>query len=294
MRVIVYDRACYVLKAVGDQLEKYEVENNLPLGLLYSLANKELIDNAVYIDDARPFFAIVEDKGESVLFLMITGPKNKLIISGEGPNIEEAIKYAASYLLGANIPFAGVIGLLDIATKFAEVWAERTHSSPVIQMNQRIYKLEKVKESSRSPGILRPADINDIEVITKWIHDFWNCTGDTISQENAERKANDNIQESSLFLWEIHNKPVSMAKKARPTKNGIVVSLVYTPPENRGIGYATACVAALSELLLNSGYKFCSLYTDLSNPTSNRIYQNIGYVPIQDSVVYSFNMLESV
>ena len=79
-----------------------------------------------------------------------------------------------------------------------------------------------------------------------------------------------------------------MAMKTRPTRRGISVSFVYTPPEFRRRGYATACVAELSRLLLESGRQFCSLFTDLANPTSNHIYQQIGYRPVADFDQYSF------
>jgi hypothetical protein len=73
-----------------------------------------------------------------------------------------------------------------------------------------------------------------------------------------------------------------MAIQVRPTRSGISVSGVYTPPEHRKHGYASACVAALSQQLLDQGYKFCSLFTDLANPTSNKIYNRIGYQPVSD------------
>ncbi|BAY85818.1 GCN5-related N-acetyltransferase [Calothrix parasitica NIES-267] len=65
--------------------------------------------------------------------------------------------------------------------------------------------------------------------------------------------------------------------------------MVYTPPEYRKKGYASACVAGLSQTLLGEGYKFCFLFTDLSNPTSNKIYQKIGYQPVADWNNYSFS-----
>ena len=52
-----------------------------------------------------------------------------------------------------------------------------------------------------------------------------------------------------------------------------------------------ATVAALSQLLLDSGRKFCFLFTDLSNPTSNHIYQAIGYRPVCDVDEYRFSPL---
>ena len=72
------------------------------------------------------------------------------------------------------------------------------------------------------------------------------------------------------------------------TPNGIRINTVYTPPEYRQNGYATACVAAISQKLLDRGYKYCFLYTDLSNPTSNSIYRKIGYKLMCDITNYSF------
>jgi uncharacterized protein len=63
---------------------------------------------------------------------------------------------------------------------------------------------------------------------------------------------------------------------------------VYTPPEKRKHGYASDCVAALTQHLLDSGYKTASLYTDLDNPTSNKIYMEIGYEPVMDSMLLLF------
>jgi uncharacterized protein len=71
---------------------------------------------------------------------------------------------------------------------------------------------------------------------------------------------------------------------------GVSVSAVYTPPEQRRKGYATACVAALSRRLLASGYDYCALFTDLANPTSNDIYYQIGYRPVADFDEYRFTV----
>jgi predicted GNAT family acetyltransferase len=80
-----------------------------------------------------------------------------------------------------------------------------------------------------------------------------------------------------------------LAGAARPTVNGIAIGPVYTPPQFRGKGYASSLVAKLSQHLLDQGRTFCTLFTDLANPTSNRIYQNIGYRPVCDYTVYRFN-----
>jgi len=95
------------------------------------------------------------------------------------------------------------------------------------------------------------------------------------------------VATGDIFLWD-DGRPVSVAARNRPTPHGISVGYVYTPPELRGRGYATSCVAALSQHLLDSGYEFCTLFTDLANPTSNDIYQQIGYRPICDYDEYVF------
>jgi len=91
-----------------------------------------------------------------------------------------------------------------------------------------------------------------------------------------------------MFIWDTDNRPVSTATLMGPTPNGIRISLVYTPPEFRGRGYASACVAALTQRMLDSGKQFCFLYSDLANPTSNKIYRAIGYETVCDNVQILF------
>jgi len=66
------------------------------------------------------------------------------------------------------------------------------------------------------------------------------------------------------------------------------IGLVFTPPERRRCGYATACVAALSERLLAAGADQCTLFAQLQNPTSNAIYRRMGYEPVTEIVRYHF------
>ena len=90
-----------------------------------------------------------------------------------------------------------------------------------------------------------------------------------------------------MYVWD-HDRPVSMALVQRETAHGICVSMVYTPPQLRERGYATSCVGALTQRMLDAGKQFCCLYTDLTNPTSNSIYRKIGYEPVCDSEDLAF------
>ena len=84
-------------------------------------------------------------------------------------------------------------------------------------------------------------------------------------------------QGGGVDLWEDESTVVSLTGYASSTPNGARIGPVYTPPDLRGRGYARSLVTHTTERLLGSGRRFCFLYTDLANPTSNRLYQEIGY-----------------
>lgn len=83
------------------------------------------------------------------------------------------------------------------------------------------------------------------------------------------------LSSEKLFVLEVDGKPVSMAGFTREMQTAIGVAYVYTPPYYRGKGYASSCVAQISQIALDKGFTKCALYTDLLNPTSNSIYQKI-------------------
>ena len=93
---------------------------------------------------------------------------------------------------------------------------------------------------------------------------------------------------TGFWLWEDAGAPVSLAGFSGRTPTGIRIGPVYTPPEHRRRGYASTLVADLSAWLLDQGHRACFLYTDLANPTSNRIYVEIGYERVCDAMEFSF------
>jgi predicted GNAT family acetyltransferase len=184
----------------------------------------------------------------------------------------------------------GIAAPKSLARLFAELWSAKTGSRYDLEMSQRIYECRAVIPPSSVPGNLRLATTDDLEIVTNWIYAFWEEAFPAQRHEPKEviDLAQTRINHGEIYLWD-HDLPVSMAAKTRPTLNGISINFVYTPPQFRDNGYATACVAKLSQTLLSSGYKFCALYTDLANPTSNSIYKKIGYNPIQDVNSYLFS-----
>jgi len=275
-----YLRAAEYLKRVQGFLEKDEATNNLPLGILVRLSQEPERSEG----ERQPFFALAEHKGH-VTFVTLMTPPHNLIVYGDGEHLDAAVDAIVSFLLRENVSPPGVIGPRDIATRFASSWSQRTGCTITVQMEQMIYRLDRVNEIAFSPGKLIRATQEHVALIAGWMIAFSEVTLKRLGRSDAQKKAEEAIGASRLYLW--HDEvPVSMAWKARPTRNGIVVSGVYTPPVSRNRGYATSCVASLSQLLLDEGYKFCTLYADLSNPTSNSIYKKIGYRPLRASTVY--------
>ena len=157
-------------------------------------------------------------------------------------------------------------------------------------MAQRIYRLDSVNRVPSVPGRIRLATPADKDLISSWDH----ASGiDIFGESHRNLPVGDptpRIEKGEIYLWEDAGKAVSMAGKGRPTDQGMSVAPVYTPPELRRQGYATACVAGVCQDILKSGYDFCTIYTDLSNPTSNSIYMKVGFKEVCDSVHYTFSI----
>ena len=136
---------------------------------------------------------------------------------------------------------------------------------------------------------MRLTDERDLDLIAKWVYAFWReaLPNEKTTPADAENTAEIHIEDGNFFVWD-DNGAVALAGKTRPTPHGTCIGTVYTPPERRGRGYATALTAALSQLLLDQGCQFTALFTDLNNPTSNSIYQKIGYRPVCDFNEYIF------
>ncbi len=152
---------------------------------------------------------------------------------------------------------------------------------------ERVYELRRVIPPPPAPGALRVATEADQELVARWLYDFAREVGMEGTVETVAESAAQRIDRRELFLWE-DGRPVSLAGRGRHTTHGAVIGSVYTPPAFRGRGYASSCVAALSRQMLDAGWRFCALFTDLANPISNSIYQKIGYRPLGDFDEYGF------
>jgi len=282
MLATTYQNAGDFLRKTQDFLEQDEGVNSLMLGVCLRMERfPERFRDASY-------FVTVEDQQRIVVAIAMMLPQ-KIIISGDRDDCDEAIAIVTHDLIARHWDLQSVRGPAHLAKAFAETWAKIVGRSCTIGMNLRAYSLIKVNHPRYNNGKLRVATEANIELITRWLYEFEaEALGSSDSAEVSEM-AMRKVRDRDIYVWEDEQEqPVCMAGKSRPTRNGITINAVYTPPNLRGKGYATSCVASLSQLLLDSGWKFCTLFTDLSNPTSNSIYQRIGYIPVCDFTEYVF------
>jgi predicted GNAT family acetyltransferase len=131
---------------------------------------------------------------------------------------------------------------------------------------------------------MRLATIDDRDLLIAWVDAFLVEALERRSLDEAAVLVDRSFRAGTRtwYLWEDGDRPVSVAASGGPTPHGIRIGPVYTPRELRRHGYASAVTAAASQAELDHGRRFVFLFTDLSNPTSNKIYQQIGYEPVID------------
>jgi len=260
-------------------LLQHQVENNVLLSISHSL----LHNPERYL--GKPYLAIVQTSGE-ILAVAIRTPPQKLILS-KAQNMD-ALRLIAQDLRQEQLP--GSMGLATEAEIFSQTWQTLTGQFYQRSVVMKIYQLTAVQRVSTASGYLRLATEGDRSLLIKWLSAFLSEIDEAVS-EDVEHQVDNRLKQQNTYFW-IDSTPVSVAsgKQVLPTIGRI--NLAYTPPEYRRKGYATACVTALSQKLLDQGCRHCFLIADLANPTANHIYQAIGYRPICDWHEYSFTSKE--
>jgi predicted GNAT family acetyltransferase len=281
LELIRYDDAGDFLEVAGDYLVAREAEHNLILGISGRLRSAPLLFGS------PPYFAAVLKDGKVVGAALRTPPHN-LVLS-------ELVHARAVDLLMADVAvefpdLPGVLGPKEATRRFVELWQQATGSEGRLAMAERAFCCARVVAAPPVSGSLCRATAADRALLVEWMRAFIVEAFAAPPPRPAEETVDDLLGRGGsygAFLWD-DGAAVSFAGCGNPTPNGARVGPVYTPPELRGRGYASALVASLTERLLAGGRRFCFLFTDLSNPTSNKIYQRIGYEPVADVDEYRF------
>ena len=256
-----------------------EAEHNLIFGI-----SAYVRDQPNAFGDEAPYFAAVS-AGERIVAVAIRTPPHNLILSEvDDPR---AIDLLVADRVADDLP--GVLGPVEPVRAFAMRWAAATGRSFRHHLSERIFRLRTVIPAPPVPGRLRIATPEDRPLVAAWMRAF---SAEALGKDDPDAGValTDRWIEGrgrTLYLWDDAD-TVSLCGVGGPTPHGIRIGPVYTPPAARRRGYASVLVAQASQLQLDAGRQFCFLFTDLANPTSNHVYQAIGYEPVRDVDEYRF------
>ena len=274
LHVLATEDAAEVLESGRKSLESEPVLHNLVLTLLTARVRRP--------EPGRYWLAVRDDDVAGVAF---QSPLDFVItITPMDAEIAEAL---VDTIVAAGVYQPGVSGEAGSAARFAGFWTERRKSAARPVRGERLYEIADVSAPATSgSGFCRRASEADHALLTEWFRGFRADTGEGPVLDPARTVA-DRVAAGHFWIWE-HDGPVAMAAVTEPVAQVRRVQAVYTPPDSRHRGFASALVATLSANTLRSGCR-CVLYTDLANPTSNSIYRKIGYSAVAEVTRYAFD-----
>jgi len=281
------------LAAAGDYLRRERARNTVPL----TVAEQLRVNPAKYAppDGARPgaapdqaaapLFGWQTEPGGEVTGAFLHTPPHPLLLTGVPAHVAADL---AATLAGRSL--AGVNGYAEAAEAFAARWCDATAQRADVHRRLRLYRLDGLIWPDPSPdGAARDGTGGDVPLLTDWFTAFGREVDEAEDEGKQSADVRDRLSYGGVLVWETGGVPVSIACVTRRVAGMIRVGPVYTPPEARGHGYASAATAAVSERALAAGAEEVLLYTDLANPVSNSIYQRIGYRPVEDRAVLLFS-----
>lgn len=274
-------------KDTYDVLMRHEAQNLIPLGNV--ILGHQGKDKEGWRDPVNWLMATISDANGIQLTAVMTPPHNITLYATDNIINPQAINCLIDGLKDHEIP--GVTTEKMLAEYFAKEYTAKKGLTFKTAMSQRIYELKAVNPDIQRVGTVRLLDEKDMCFFPYWAEAFnsANIYGKTeMSIPQDEKMYRYRISTKKLYVLEDNGIPVSMAGFTREMQTAIGVAFVYTPPYYRGKGYASSCVAQISQIALDKGFARCVLYTDLLNPTSNSIYQKIGYTAICDSLMLKF------
>lgn len=219
-----------------------------------------------------------------------TPPYELLLAEVPEPTMPELI----DALRAASVSVPGVVGEAGTVDRFAELWTGCAGVAPggagvAPAMRQRLYQLGTLRPPTPPPpGEAHLAEPADLVLVANWYAAFQREAGAV--PVDVEPIAREGIEQRLIWLWRNPaGAPVSLAARTRVVAEVARIGPVYTPPARRRRGYAAALTAACTQAAQRAGASAVVLFTDLANPTSNKIYQQLGYLPKHDQHVVHFD-----
>jgi predicted GNAT family acetyltransferase len=221
--------------------------------------------------------AVVRDGGIVRLAAIMT-PPHALVVSAGDP---EAIPHLVEALRRAGIQPPGVSGLEPMAERFAASWQGGKDAGAEPALRMILYRSDRIAAPRDVRGTLRPAAADDLDLLAAWQHRFAKQANLSAAEQTADMRAvmAARVARDEMFLWAVEGRPVASAGfvPTTPADDAGRINAVFTLEQERGKGYASACVGALSQRLLDRGWRYCLIFADRGNASTNRIYARLGY-----------------
>jgi GNAT superfamily N-acetyltransferase len=286
MQVTQIPDAAAFLTAAAPVLMRDPAANNLPLGIA-----QQLVDRPGSYDEAH--FWVADEAGEIVGAALRTPPYPAILAD---PVHDGAVDAFVAALAAAQPALPGVTANEPWARRFAEGWKSATGVGWRLGLGQGVYALTRVRAPRPVPGAARSATADDRALLERWLHAFGDEALQAMPRDEGDM---DRAIEARIgpgaaggfTLWQVGDRPVSLTGWM-PIAGGARIGPVYTPPKERGHGYASNLVAHVSAGALERGAGACYLYTDLGNPTSNAIYRRLGYRKVAESSMIVFGVAD--
>jgi GNAT superfamily N-acetyltransferase len=269
------------LAAAGDFLRSRAAENTVQL----TAAEAIRVGGAAALGPDAPLFGWWAAPGGPVTAAFMHTPPYGLALTTMPAGAAAAL--AGPLAARGRFP-PGVTGDTDASSSFAAAWELRTGQPARVGRRQRLYRLGRLLPPDPvPPGRARIAARTDSGLLLAWLEAFREEAG-AESGPVTERLIADRLSHGGFTFWETGDGPVSLAGVTRAAAGQARIGPVYTPPARRGQGFGGAVTAAVSQAVRNAGVAEVLLYTDLANPTSNALYQRLGFRPVSDSVQLVF------
>jgi len=230
-------------------------------------------------------FGWYEDGADVRGAVSLTPPHELLLAAVPDDTLQELI----AGLREQRAALPGVNGDVELVERFVAAWTAGTPTRHRIALRLRLFRLGALVPPDPLPaGAACVATLDDLDLAARWLRAFEDETG--VTRTNVEAAARERLSDDRLWLWEDDTgEPVSLAARTATAVGVARVAPVFTPPDHRRHGYGAAITAACAADALARDAAHVVLFTDVENPTTNAIYQQIGFRPIADRCTVHFS-----
>lgn len=288
MELRFYDDPGEFLDAAGNHLALQPVLSTVVAGVASRIRDQREA-GLPWPEGVPCWFAAFVDGPDVVATAMRTAPFGEFP-AYLMPMSDDAAVLLARTLLDRDEPVLGANGALPTVQVFCEEMAEATGKRAVVGQHTRLFELGELKEPARVPGRLRPATVDEQALVAGWYDAFMadadeqagRAPGVSAHEAPEAGEMRRRIESGRIFLWEdAAGTPVHLTAASPPSYGVSRIGPVFTPRGQRGLGYASQAVYQVSAFLRDRGERAC-LFTDQANPTSNKIYEALGYQRLVD------------